>query len=589
MSYKCGIICGVMSYFFMGGMPLQAMEINEKEETEALVSEDDTDDTASLNDLDLEWAPVELPSGLEKKKGGDDATSSSRGFWSHSLGFPHGFPYRVLTCFASCWRGSLTDIYGNTFLHWGAEKGWVDIFDYFLPYIDCDVKNKKGETALFIAAKNGNLKIVELLVKYGVTRDKNDDRFYQENGATIDQETIEVAANSAIRLYLSTYKKKSNTSPSSKFSASGSETGSEIVNQNVENIKEEVKEENTAPAKVLVETGASVDKKISKKSGDDFNFWEEDSSDMALDLTSRFEPSELEGHIVAILKEVKDQSFCDSFGNTLLHWGAKHSCEDIPCIVSALLPFSNCNLRNKKGHTALLMVAKRAASYDLKCLVRAGAIIDEEVIQIIGNREKYSEHSDILFYLLTHKDFTHHVNDLVTHQDIDALYLARLIKIIEKGKNTKILEELKEEISKEAIGNINGEAESGKTVLEAAIKKRNVAVLKLLLENGADVNRANYKGETPLHLATIKGLPEIEKTLINYHAHLEAQNKDGVTPFQLALLHRLFKMALLLAEQGARINVQDLVNVKWKGQFEVKKTLVHISNIYRMVKGGSCI
>lgn len=567
MSYKCAIVCGAMSYFFMGGMPLQAMEINEKKKTEVLVSEDDTD---SLNDLVLEWASVELG----KNEGdGVDATSSFCGSTKT------GLPYKIAECLSCVCHGSFTDIYGNTLLHWGAEKDWLDVVGYFLPFIDCDLKNKKGETALFIAAKKGGLEIVKLLVKHGAIRDKKTGLLDDEIGATIDKETIEVAANSDIQRYLSTDKKNSNES-----SLSSSETGSEIVDQNVDDIKGGMKEENTAPAKLLVEIGASIDKKSSEKIGIDSDYWEE-SSDISVGLASRFEPQELEGHIVAILKEVKDQSFCDSHGNTLLHWGARWSWGRSPGHVSTLLPFINCNLRNKKGHTALLMVAKRNALYELKCLVRAGAIIDKEVIQIIGDKTKYPECSNILFYLLTHKDIIHHVNDLVIHQDIDALYLARLVKIIEKEISTKkMLEELTAEIS-QGMGNINGVTERGHTVLEVAIKKQNVAAFKLLVENGADVNRANYKGETPLHMATIKGLPEMAKNLINYHADLEAHNKDGVTPFQLALQNRLFKMALSLAEQGALVNAKDLVNVKWKDQLDVQKALVRISDIYRTVAG----
>ncbi len=190
----------------IGGVPLQAMEINEKKKTETLVSEDDTDDTDSLSDLVLEWASVERPSVLGKKEGdGDDETRSI----GHDL---RGLPYKIAECLSCDHYGSFTDIYGNTLLHWGAEKGWLDIVEYFLPCIDCDIKNKKGETALFIAAKKGNLEIVKLLVKRGATLDKKTGHLDDENGATIDKETIEVAANSDIHFYLSTYKKNSKSS-----------------------------------------------------------------------------------------------------------------------------------------------------------------------------------------------------------------------------------------------------------------------------------------------------------------------------------------------------------------------------------------
>lgn len=52
-------------------------------------------------------------------------------------------------------------------------------------------------------------------------------------------------------------------------------------------------------------------------------------------------------------------------------------------------------------------------------------------------------------------------------------------------------------------------------------------IARFLIENNAVVNARNAKGNTPLHLSTN---PEITRILIGSGANLEAENNDGVTP-----------------------------------------------------------
>lgn len=48
---------------------------------------------------------------------------------------------------------------------------------------------------------------------------------------------------------------------------------------------------------------------------------------------------------------------------------------------------------------------------------------------------------------------------------------------------------------------INERTKSGDTPLLISVRKERLAVAKYLIENGADVNLANYAGYTPLHFA----------------------------------------------------------------------------------------
>jgi ankyrin repeat protein len=62
-----------------------------------------------------------------------------------------------------------------------------------------------------------------------------------------------------------------------------------------------------------------------------------------------------------------------------------------------------------------------------------------------------------------------------------------------------------------------------------------VATIELLLARGLDINAANNNGDTPLHAAVSgRASPEIVRTLVARGAKLDAQNKRGQTPLTLA-------------------------------------------------------
>ena len=65
--------------------------------------------------------------------------------------------------------------------------------------------------------------------------------------------------------------------------------------------------------------------------------------------------------------------------------------------------------------------------------------------------------------------------------------------------------------------------------------------VKLLIENGADVNVGNVNslglGETPLHIAALASKSEIIEFLIKAEADVNAKNSLGMTPMDSAMLH----------------------------------------------------
>ena len=76
-----------------------------------------------------------------------------------------------------------------------------------------------------------------------------------------------------------------------------------------------------------------------------------------------------------------------------------------------------------------------------------------------------------------------------------------------------------------------------------------VATIELLLSKGLDINGTNTNGDTPLHAAVSgRASPEIVRALIQHGAKLDATNKRGQTPLVLANSARGTKDLTAIAE-----------------------------------------
>ena len=60
------------------------------------------------------------------------------------------------------------------------------------------------------------------------------------------------------------------------------------------------------------------------------------------------------------------------------------------------------------------------------------------------------------------------------------------------------------------------------------------SVLRLLLENGADIDVQNRIGRTPLHWVSYLGALEVVRLLHEHGANVEAKRNDGKTALQEA-------------------------------------------------------
>lgn len=101
---------------------------------------------------------------------------------------------------------------------------------------------------------------------------------------------------------------------------------------------------------------------------------------------------------------------------------------------------------------------------------------------------------------------------------------------------------------------INGYGSKGETPLGRALKSKQYAVAKLLLEAGADVNTKGEYDYAPLHHPSD---PETAELLIAKGARLDARNAAGQTPLHCAARRKDIDCARVLLAHGAEIDAED--------------------------------
>ena len=80
-------------------------------------------------------------------------------------------------------------------------------------------------------------------------------------------------------------------------------------------------------------------------------------------------------------------------------------------------------------------------------------------------------------------------------------------------------------------------------------------MVKLLIEHGSDINKANTNGTTPLYIAAQDGHQSVVEFLVKSGADTNKATTDGVTPLIRSLVRQYPEIALLLVNYGAYLNI----------------------------------
>lgn len=83
--------------------------------------------------------------------------------------------------------------------------------------------------------------------------------------------------------------------------------------------------------------------------------------------------------------------------------------------------------------------------------------------------------------------------------------------------------------------------------------------VKVLVDNGANINATDLERNTSLHWAAIHGIPEVIEELIKLGASINARNTDGNTPLHTAVLQKSTKTVDILLNSGADTTIKNRI------------------------------
>jgi ankyrin repeat protein len=107
---------------------------------------------------------------------------------------------------------------------------------------------------------------------------------------------------------------------------------------------------------------------------------------------------------------------------------------------------------------------------------------------------------------------------------------------------------------------VNASTKDGKTPLHVAAVYDAVEVAHVLIIHSADVNARNENGGTPLHTAARKNSLDMAHLLIKHNADVNARNEYGFTPLNIATVQDSIEVASLLVKYRAKTEPEDMID-----------------------------
>jgi 7,8-dihydropterin-6-yl-methyl-4-(beta-D-ribofuranosyl)aminobenzene 5'-phosphate synthase len=141
----------------------------------------------------------------------------------------------------------------------------------------------------------------------------------------------------------------------------------------------------------------------------------------------------------------------------------------------------------------------------------------------------------------------------------------------------------------------NEVSERGFTALHLATNSAHIAIMKLLLDSGADINVEDRDGDAPVHWAAYAGQDEAMQLLLERKADSKARNRQGWTALMWTAARGHASTAELLVAAGLKVNTSDtkgstpLHEAAVNGHNDVVKLLIaHGARVNATDEWGDC-
>lgn len=104
---------------------------------------------------------------------------------------------------------------------------------------------------------------------------------------------------------------------------------------------------------------------------------------------------------------------------------------------------------------------------------------------------------------------------------------------------------------------IDAHDQEGNTLLIIAVISVQVSQVKMLLEEGADVNAPDSRGMTALHYAVLAENEDIVQMLVGKGSYLNGRNDNFETPLSVAVAQENVNIINILLQKHANVNISD--------------------------------
>lgn len=203
--------------------------------------------------------------------------------------------------------------------------------------------------------------------------------------------------------------------------------------------------------------------------------------------------------------------------------------------------------KNKGGWTPLTWAAAKGQAWIVKLLLEQGAHIqqDDRKCQLMLLWTVKERHEDITRALLKQGvcvNVRDNYGQTPLSLAIESNSLAVVELLLNEGADVTTAWKDKE----------------GQTPLIWAIKKRHETITELLLNKGADMETRDKFGETPLISAVKWGYAEIVELLLSKGAYVESSGLGGDTPLLLAVMRGSIEIVKLLLSKRADVERGDI-------------------------------